>query len=236
MENKTALSTLEHLSRCSLFTNIPSDSLTRLLNAGSKKHLNSREVVFNRGEPGRKIYFLLDGGVKVSTLSLEGKEIIFDVLVTGDFFGEMSIFDDKPRTGTVTALASTTLFMLDKTEFLDFLEHYPAISVRLIRTLVNRLRQMDVFMEDVIFLDAEARLAKRVVALARLFGRQGQQGEVAIDLKVSQQEFANLVGVTRESVNKQFREWEKQKVVSLDKGCLTLTQPHFFEAMAAKSD
>jgi CRP-like cAMP-binding protein len=95
---------------------------------------------------------------------------------------------------------------------------------------------MNAFMEDVIFLDAEARLAKRIVALARLFGRQGAQGEITLDLKVSQQEFANLVGVTRESVNKQFREWEKRNVVILDKGCLTLTNPQFFETMAAMSD
>lgn len=226
----------ELLSRCSLLTGVPNDLLGTLLQAGHRKHLEAKEVAFNRGEAGSKIYFILSGGVRVSTLSHQGQEIIFDVLVTGDFFGEMSLFDDKPRTGTVTTLVPTTLFMLGKNEFLDSLEKCPAISIRLIRTLVSRLRMMDSFIEDVIFLDAAERIAKRVIALARLFGRPGENDEVRIDLKVSQQELANLVGITRESVNKQFREWEKSGVIAVDKGCLVLSQPKYLETLVARRE
>lgn len=226
----------ELLSRCRLLADIPKDLLGMLLQAGNRKQMAAKEVVFNRGEAGSRIYFILNGGVKVSTLSHEGQEIIFDVLVTGDFFGEMSLFDDKPRTGTVTTLVPTTLFMLGKKEFLDSLEKCPTISIRLIRTLVARLRMMDSFIEDVIFLDAAERIAKRVIALARMFGRPGENNEIRIDLKVSQQELANLVGITRESVNKQFREWEKAGVIALDKGCLILAQPQFFETLVARRD
>lgn len=233
---KIDLVDVELLSRCLLFADIPKELLALLLESGSRKHLEAKDVVFNRGEAGNRIYFILSGGVKVSTLSREGKEIIFEVLVTGDFFGEMSLFDDKPRTGTVTALASTTLFMLGKNEFLDAIEKCPGISIRLIRTLVGRLRMMDSFIEDVIFLDAAERIAKRIMALARVFGRPGEKDEIRIDLKVSQQELANLVGITRESVNKQFREWEKAGVIALDKGCLILAQPQFLEALSARPD
>jgi len=224
------------LSRCGLLVGVPKELLAMLLLAGSRKHLEAKDVVFNRGEAGSKIYFIMDGGVKVSTLSHEGQEIIFDVLVTGDFFGEMSLFDDKPRTGTVTTLVPTTLFTLGKTEFLGSLEKSPAISIRLIRTLVGRLRMMDSFIEDVIFLDAAERIAKRVIALARMFGRPGEGDEIRIDLRVSQQELANLVGITRESVNKQFREWEKSGVIAVDKGCLILSQPQFLETLVARND
>lgn len=233
---KTDLVDFELLSRCNLFTDIPKDLLVILLQAGTRRHLAAKDIVFNRGEAGSRIYFILNGGVRVSTLSRQGQEIIFDVLVTGDFFGEMSLFDDKPRTGTVTTLVPTTLFMLGKNEFLAALEKCPAISIRLIRALVSRLRMMDSFIEDVIFLDAAERIAKRVIALARLFGRQGEGDEIRIDLKVSQQELANLVGITRESVNKQFREWEKSGIIAIDKGCLILEQPKFFEALAAKRE
>lgn len=233
---KNDLVDFELLARCKLLTGIPNELLGALLRSGARKRLPAKEVVFNRGEPGNRIYFILDGGVKVSTLSHEGKEVIFDVLVTGDFFGEMSLFDDKPRTGTVTTLVATTLFMLGKTEFLDALEKCPVISVRLIRTLVGRLRMMDSFIEDVIFLDAAERIAKRVIALARMFGSAGDLDEIRIDLKVSQQELANLVGITRESVNKQFREWEKAGVISIDKGCLILARPQFLEALVSRRD
>ena len=233
---KVDLVDFQLLSRCTLLAGIPNDLLRSLLQAGNRKHLEAKEVVFHRGEAGNRIYFVMDGGVKVSTLSHEGQEIIFDVLVTGDFFGEMSLFDDKPRTGTVTTLVPTTLFMLGKNEFLDSLEQCPVISIRLIRTLVGRLRMMDSFIEDVIFLDAAERIAKRVIALARMFGRPGENDEIRVDLKVSQQELANLVGITRESVNKQFREWEKAGVISIDKGCLILAQPQFLESLGARRD
>ncbi|MFA6310808.1 MAG: Crp/Fnr family transcriptional regulator [Sterolibacterium sp.] len=233
---KTDLVDFELLSRCKLLADIPNDLLIMLLQAGTRRHLEAKDIVFNRGETGSRIYFILNGGVRVGTLSHQGQEIIFDVLVTGDFFGEMSLFDDKPRTGTVTTLVPTTLFMLGKSEFLAALEKCPAISIRLIQVLVGRLRMMDSFIEDVIFLDAAERIAKRVIALARLFGRPGERDEIRIDLKVSQQELANLVGITRESVNKQFREWEKAGVIAIDKGCLILEQPKFFEALAAKRE
>ena len=225
----------ELISRCSLLRDLPQPALDSVIQKGSRRQLNARDVVFGRGEAGSDIYFLLDGGVKVATISRDGKEAIFDVLVSGDFFGEMSLFDGKPRTGTVTALVPSALFVLGKGAFLELLASHPPLSVRLVQTLVGRLRVVDDFVGDVLFLHAEARLAKRVVALARMFGRTGDQGEIRIDLRVSQQEIANLVGITRESVNKQFRGWERAGAISLDGGCLVLRQPQFLEAMTAEA-
>lgn len=231
MENKIEFVDFELLSRCWLLNSLSRESLASVLAMGSRRRVEAKDIVFNRGDPGNDIYFLLSGGVKVSTLSREGKEIIFDVLVAGDFFGDMSLFDDKPRTGTVTALVPSAFLVLGKTKFLDLLEKYPSVSVRLIKTLTSRLRLMDTFLEDVLFLDAEARLAKRVMALSRIFGQEGKNGEIKIDLKMSQQELANLVGIARESVNKHFKGWEKSGVIGLEKGCLILQQPQLLESM-----
>jgi len=231
MENKIEFVDFELLSRCWLLNGLAREALTSILGSGSRRRMDAKEIVFNRGDTGTEIYFLLSGGVKVSTLSREGKEIIFDVLVAGDFFGDMSLFDDKPRTGTVTTLVPSAFLVLGKTKFLDLLEKFPAVSLRLIKTLTSRLRLMDTFLEDVLFLDAEARLAKRVVALSRIFGQEGKNGEIKIDLKMSQQEMANLVGIARESVNKHFKGWEKSGVIGLDKGCLILQQPQLLESL-----
>jgi CRP-like cAMP-binding protein len=234
MQKKIEFVDLELLSRCGLLNGLAREALAGILNSGSRKRAEAKEVVFNRGDTGSDIYFLLSGGVKISTLSREGKEIIFDVLVEGDFFGDMSLFDDKPRTGTVTALVPSAFLVLGKARFLELLEKYPGVSIRLIKTLTARLRLMDTFLEDVLFLDAEARLAKRVMALSRIFGQEGKNGEVRIDLKMSQQEMANLVGIARESVNKHFKGWEKSGVIGLDKGCLILQQPELLESMVAQ--
>lgn len=234
MENKTEFVDLELLSRCWLLNGLSRGDLSAILSAGSRRRVDAKGIVFNRGDEGNDIYFLLSGGVKISTLSREGKEIIFDVLVAGDFFGDMSLFDDKPRTGTVTALVTSAFLVLGKRRFLELLEHHPAVAIRLIKTLTARLRLMDSFLEDVLFLDAEARLAKRVTSLSRIFGQEGKDGEVRIDLKMSQQELANLVGITRESVNKHFKGWEKSGIIGLDKGCLILRQPQLLESLVAQ--
>ena len=171
--------------------------------------------------------------MKISTFSLEGKEIIFDVLAAGDFFGDMSLFDDKPRTGTVIALVPSSFLALGKSAFFDVLEKHPSVSIRLIKTLTDRLRLMDTFLEEVVFLDAEARLARRVIALSQIFGHEGKDGVIRIDLKMSQQELGNLVGIARESVNKHFKEWEKSGVIGLEKGCLVLQQPRLLKSLVA---
>lgn len=235
MNNKNDYVDFELLSRCFLLQDLPREALLALLGEGSRKRVAAKAVVFHRGDTGDELYFLLSGGVKVSTLSQEGREIIFDVLVAQDFFGEISVLDGKARTGTVTALVPSSFFVLRKEAFLRMLDSYPVVSLRLLKLLANRLRLMDVFVEDVIFLDAEVRLAKRVMALSRIFGREGANGEIRIDLKVSQQEMANLVGIARESVNKHFRGWEKSGTIGLDKGCLVLQQPRVIESLIAEA-
>lgn len=234
MTDKIEFVDLELLSRCCLLEGLSRGSLASILSAGSRKRVESKDVVFIRGDVGNEIYFLLSGGVKISTLSRAGKEIIFDVLVAGDFFGDMSLFDDKPRAGTVTALVPSDFLVLEKDAFFDILGKYPSVCIRLIKTLTARLRLMDTFLEDVIFLDVEARLASRVIALSHIFGQEGKDGAIKIDLKMSQQELANLVGITRESVNKHFREWEKSGVIGLEKGCLIVQQPRILKSLVAR--
>lgn len=234
MKDKVDFVDLELLSRCCLLEGLTRESLALILSAGSRRRVVAKEIVFDRGDTGNDIYFLLSGGVKVSTLSREGKEIIFDVLVAGDFFGDMSLFDDKPRTGTVTALVPSDLLILGKKAFFKVLEEFPSVSIHLIKTVIARLRLMDTFLEDVIFLDAEARLARRVIALSNIFGQKGGDGSIRIDLKMSQQELANLVGIARESVNKHFKEWEKSGVIGLERGCLIVQQPGTLKSLVAQ--
>ena len=235
MQSKNGYVEFELLSRCALLQGLPPEVPLHLLAEGTSRRVEAKLVVFSRGDAGDEIYFLLSGGVKVSALSQEGREIVFDVLVTPDLFGEVSLFDGRPRTGTVTTLVPSALLILRKEHFLDLLASHPEVALRLLKTLASRLRMMDAFVEDVLFLDAEARLAKRVMALSRIFGRTGSNGEIRIDLKVSQQEMANLVGITRESVNKHFRGWERSGSIGLEKGCLVLQQPSVIESLITEA-
>lgn len=222
---------LELLAQSSLFTEVPRERLTKVLQTCHRRNLPARKMVFQRGDMGSEMCAILSGGVKVSTLSSEGKEIIFDVMCAGDFFGELSLLDGKPRTGTVTTLVNSVFLIVGKEYFLDFLMHHPQTAVSLLKTLTSRLRQMDAFLEDVLFLDAEARLAKRLMALAGIYGHE-MGSAIQIDLKMSQQDLANLVGITRESVNKHFKGWEKAGVVAMEQGRIVVNRPQLLRSLA----
>lgn len=177
---------------------------------------------------------ILSGGVKVSAQSADGKEIIFDLLSEGDFFGELSLLDDRPRTATVTTLVPSVLIVLKREFFMPFLESNPITAIRLLHMLACRLRAMDAFLEDVLFLDSETRLAKRVMALENIYGKIVGD-TIQIELKVSQQDIANLVGITRERVNKLLKKWERARIISLHHGHLTIQNPALLQKLASEA-
>ena len=171
--------------------------------------------------------------MKVSTLSADGKEIIFDLLSEGDFFGELSLLDGMPRTATVTTLVPSVLVILERDFFMSFLENTPTTAIRLLHILAHRLRAADTFLEEVLFFDSETRLAKRVMALMDIYGK-ADGSAVQIELKVSQQEMASLVGITRERVNKHLKKWERAEIVSLQPGRLTIQNLPLLQELASE--
>lgn len=217
---------LELLSQSFLFAGLPRRRLLTALKSCQCFRLQKKKIVYRRGEPGNEMCIVLSGGVKVSAQSADGKEIIFDLLSAGDFFGELSLLDGGPRTATVTTLVPSVLAVLDRNCFMPFLEANPMTAVRLLHILAHRLRSTDTFLEEVLFFDSETRLAKRVMALEDIYGK-AEGKDIQIELNVSQQDIASLVGITRETANKLLKKWEREKIVSLQQGRLTiLNSPH----------
>lgn len=224
---------LERLSQSFLFADLPLKSLYAALENCPCLRLPEKKEVYCRGKSGEEMCIVLSGGVKVSTLSADGKEIIFDLLSEGDFFGELSLFDGKPRTATVTTLVPSVFVILERSCFIPFLVNNPATAIRLLHLLSSRLRAVDTFLEEVLFFDSETRLAKRVIALKDIYGK-AVGSTVQIELKVSQQDIANLVGITRESVNKHLKKWERAEVISLQQGRLTILNLPLLQEMASE--
>jgi len=222
---------MERISKSFLFAELPPKRLSAALENCQCLRLPEKKEVYRRGESGSEMCIVLSGGVKVSTLSADGKEIIFDLLSEGDFFGELSLLDGKPRTATVTTLVPSVLVVLEQSFFLPFLEENPIIAIRLLHILAHRLRTADTFLEEVLFFDSETRLAKRVIALKDIYGKS-VGSSVQIELKVSQQDIANLVGITRERANKHLKKWERAKIVSLQQGLLTINNLPLLQELA----
>ena len=225
---------LKLLSQSFLFADLPKKRLSTALKNCQCLRLPEKKDIDRQGESGEEMCIILSGGVKVSNLSADGKEIIFDLLSEGDLFGELSLLDGRPRTATVATLVPSVLVVLERSFFLPFLESNPITAIRLLHLLARRLRAADAFLEGVLFLDSETRLAKRVMALKDIYGKM-VGNTVQIELKVSQQDIANLVGITRERVNKHLKKWEREKIISLQQGRLTIQNLPRLQELASEA-
>lgn len=181
------------------------------------------------------MFIVVSGSLKVSVLSDEGKEISFVVLRQGDYFGELSLIDGRRRSATVTAIEASELLVLGHAEYQNLLQNHPHTAThfltRLLLTLANRLRATDELYQDSVFLDVSARLAKFLLN-ASAADKDLVPAQRSLNVNLSQYELGTLVNASRESVNKQLRDWEGQGIIQLEKGKITLLKPERLQRKA----
>jgi CRP/FNR family transcriptional regulator len=158
-------------------------------------------VVFAEGEPGDRLFVVLDGKVKISRTAPDGRENILSIQGPGEIFGELSLFDPSPRMATATALTTTTLASLDHAELRPWLRSRPEVAEQLLSALARRLRRTNEAHADLVFADVPGRVAKALLDLAGRFGERDLEG-VRVRHDLTQEELAQLVGASRETVNK----------------------------------
>lgn len=209
------------LANSYLFTQIPRDEIKKLIPFAKVQDVGSKKVIFHKGEPGSQMYLIVSGRVKGTTLSEDGKEVVFDIMDAGEVFGEISMLDGKERTATITTMEKCRFLVLERRDFLPFLESNPKVAIHLLSVISDRLRATDELLEDTLFRNLPARLSKKLLSLANDYGVDEENG-VRINLKLSQQEIGQLVGTSRESVNKQIRMWERTGLISVEQRYITL--------------
>ncbi|MBU6149953.1 MAG: Crp/Fnr family transcriptional regulator [Chloroflexi bacterium] len=194
---------------------------TQLVDMGrlARTHRFEREeIVFLQGDPGDSVHVILNGEVKVVVTSRAGHEAILAFLGEGESFGEMSLLDDLPRSATIQATAPTTTLSLRKTEFHRLLRDAPDVSLRLLRALARRLRESGMLVQDAAFLDVGERLAKKLLAMAFPDGDDaGTRARLVppVELRVTQQDLASMIGATRESVNKALSNYRSRGTIAI---------------------
>lgn len=218
------------LARSELFEGLPARDRARIVGLCSRKLLTARQVVFHQGEPGREMYIVVSGKLKVSVTSADGKELSFFIFSQGDVFGELALLDGERRSATVTAIGPCELLVLRLEAFKALLKEHQSIGLRLLSILAGRVRATTALYESSVFIEIPGRLAARLLELAAEHGEATADG-VLIDLKLSQYELGTLVNASRESVNKQLKAWEEQGIVRLCQGRILLTEPHVLEAL-----
>lgn len=184
-----------------LFATMDDEEKAKLFESMAKVHLARGEVLFHEGEPGDRLYVIARGKIKLGRRSADGRENLLSVLGPGEMFGELSLFDPGPRTATVSAVSDSLLYELHHKQLVDWLREHPNVAMQLLRSLARRLRRTNDSLADLVFSDVPGRVAKALLDLAQRFGEQTPDGpRVAHDL--TQEELAQLVGASRETVNK----------------------------------
>lgn len=205
------------LSGSTLFCDLNEQELEELAAHAQWRSLPARKHVVLQGSQSQEMYAVLRGRLKVIRESKDGREAILSILEPGEVFGELAMLDGAPRTATVETLEPCELLVLHRADVIGFLENHPKVMHQLILMLCQRLRNADELVQDTLFLPLPQRLGKALKSLATEHGSDGK-----IDLKFTQQEIGNLVGASRESVNKQLNAWQELGWLSMEDGRIQL--------------
>lgn len=214
-----------------LFSHINPAECDQLLALGTERRFSDSQMIFQQGDPGLSMMLVLRGQVRISILSEEGKELTLAMLWPGECFGEIALLDGQPRSADATAIGDCTLFVLTRQDFIPFLERHPQVAIGLLAVLCGRLRTNTEFIEKLVFQNLPTRLAQLLVKLAAAHGTNSPTG-MRIACKLSQQEIANQIATSRESVNKQLRAWRAEGLLRMDQGYITLLQPAALNRLA----
>lgn len=214
-----------------IFASLAEREIEGLLAATTTKRLAAKELLFRKGDPGNQLYGVLSGRLKVVSTGRDGRELLFGVMAPGDVIGEIALMDSNPRSATVVALEASELLVLHRRDLLPFLERHPKLALHFAGVLAARVRHLSDQAEDAIFLPLPARMAKTLLALAQRYAA-GAAGAQPIEIRLSQQDLADMVGTTRESVNKQLRAWEAEGLVEIERARLRLVDRAALEDIA----
>jgi CRP/FNR family transcriptional regulator, cyclic AMP receptor protein len=205
--------------------------LKRLLGYARTRNLPAGATLFAKGDPGTAVFAVCRGSIKISVPSVDGREAMFNLLQAGEIFGEIALLDGQPRTADAVAVTDCDLMVIERRDFLTFVQAEPAVTLKLIELLCARLRILSDHFEEVVFLNLPARLARILLQLAQEAGPSARGST----LKITQKELSQMLGSTRESVNKQLRIWAKRKLVALQRGGIAVLAPDALAALAASA-
>ncbi|MEI6315896.1 MAG: Crp/Fnr family transcriptional regulator [Syntrophus sp. (in: bacteria)] len=186
------------------------ESLAALLR---RRSIRKGDILFQKGDEGTALYAILRGCIKIIVTNPAGDKITVAILNDGDFFGEMALLDGMPRSADAVALEETQLAVLDRSDFLMFLSQHEHAVRAILRTLSIRLRKTDDLLSEICFLSLSARLAKRLLELAKGESVDGVNGSI-LTMRMTQEELSNLLGVSRESVNKELKTLRDKGIVT----------------------
>jgi CRP-like cAMP-binding protein len=214
------------------FRELDAAALDQLCRYATTRKFKRGATIFAKGDPGDRLFAVASGSVKMSSSSFEGRNAILNIIGKGEIFGEIALLDGFPRTTDAIAHTNCELAILERRDFLPFVQSQPLLAMKFIELLCMRLRRSSEQIEYIILQDLSGRLAGTLIGLAHR--RRSDEGGRAI--AITQQELGEMVGMTRESVNKQLREWAARKWVRLEHGEILLLDAEALASVAETGD
>lgn len=191
----------ETLSRAGIFQGVDPVAVANLTKEMETVRFPRGATIFEEGDPGDRLYIIISGKIKLARHASDGRENLLSVMGPSDMFGELSIFDPGPRTSSAVCVTEVQAATMNSEMLRNWIDEHPAISQQLLRVLARRLRRTNASLADLIFTDVPGRVAKTLLQLANRFGQQ-EGGALRVNHDLSQEEIAQLVGASRETVNK----------------------------------
>jgi len=203
---------------------LPNEVSARLAARAKILRFRAGALIFSKGDSGSAIYLVRRGFVKIDSRSLQGKEAVFMLAREGDCFGDIALLDGLPRTANAVAGDDCELLIIERRDFMPFLTEYPQIALNIIGVLCARLRRTTEQVEDIMFLDLRGRLARTLLHLEKTAAKNGT-------ISMTQQHLAELVGLSREMINKELQIWASNNWIVLRRGEIEILRPDSIEAL-----
>ncbi len=201
--------------------------IDRLMSCTVEKSVARGTVILAKDDPGSSLFAIRKGAVKITVPSADGHDVVLNLMTDGDIFGEIAVLDGRPRTADAVAITDCEVLVIKRRDFLPLVQEEPQIALKLIEILCARLRQTSQQAESLMFLQLPVRLAK---ALLRLSFGDGATAERRI--AITQKDLGNIIGMSRESTNRQLRLWEENKWVRLERGGIVILSVKALERIA----
>ena len=214
----------ETLARAGIFQGVEPAAAEALASTLEAVEFPRGHVVFAEGEPGDRLYIILSGKVKLGRKSPDGRENLLGIFGPSDMFGELSIFDPGPRTSTATTVTEVRLTSMDRPALRQWIATRPEIAEQLLRVVARRLRRTNGMLADLIFTDVPGRVAKALLQLAQRFGSQ-EAGMLRVTHDLTQEEIAQYVGASRETVNKALADFAHRGWLRLEGKSVLIMDP-----------
>jgi len=210
-----------YLKQVTLFAGLSDDALHELGTVAKRRTFRSGEVIFHRDDPGQVLYVIKEGKVKICLISPDGQEISLVVFGKGECFGELALLDGLPRSADAIAVEKAECYTLQRSDFHNAIMKNPKIAIQVLEVISKRLRNTNEQVEDLIFLDVYGRVAKKLLELSDAHGAKVEDG-IRIEVRMTQQELASMVGASRESVNKVMGYFTDKQYISTDRHRITI--------------